>query len=130
MRFLPLIGRVLFALIFVLSGISHVTGAGADYAAAAGVPAAKVLVPVAGLLSLAGGLSVLLGYKTRLGAWLLVIFLVPVNFSMHQFWGVTDAMQQQMQMAMFMKNIALTGAALLLAYFGAGPVSVDARKAA
>jgi uncharacterized membrane protein YphA (DoxX/SURF4 family) len=69
----------------------------------------------------------LLGYKTRWAAWLLVVFLIPVNFMMHPFWSITDPMQQQMMMAFFMKDLSMTGAALLIAYFGAGPVSLDAR---
>lgn len=69
----------------------------------------------------------LLGYKTRIGAWLLVLFLVPVTFSMHNFWAMTDPMMVQIQQAMFFKNVALIGAALLLAHFGAGPLSLDAR---
>jgi len=127
MKFLPLIGRVLFALIFIFSGLNHLFGAGADYAAAAGVPSAKLLVPVAGLLSLLGGLSIALGYKGDIGAWLLVVFLVPVTFSLHPFWAQTDPMMKQMHMAMFMKNIALIGTALLIARLGTGPYSLDTR---
>jgi len=63
-----------------------------------------------------------------LGAWLIVVFLVPVTFTMHAFWAVQDPMMHQFQMAMFMKNIALLGAALLITQFGAGPVSLDARR--
>lgn len=129
MKVVPLLGRILFALIFLMSGLNHITGAGADYAAAAGVPMAGFLVPFAGLLALVGALSILLGYKVKYGAWLIVIFLVPVTVALHKFWGITDPMQQQMQMAMFMKNVALLGGALLLAYFGAGPYSIDNRKA-
>ncbi|MFT3885834.1 MAG: DoxX family protein [Flavobacteriales bacterium] len=129
MKFLPLIGRVLFALIFILSGLNHLLGAGADHAAATGVPAASFLVPFAGLLSLLGGLSIATGYKARAGAWLLVLFLVPVTFAMHPFWAQADPMMKQMHMAMFMKNIALLGTALLIARSGTGPYSLDARPA-
>ncbi|NLR59042.1 DoxX family protein [Chitinophaga polysaccharea] len=128
MKIVPLLGRILFALIFVMSGLNHVMGAGADYAAAAGVPAARIMVPFAGLLALLGGLSILLGYKVKYGAWLVVIFLVPVSIALHNFWSVTDPMQKQMQMAMFMKNMAILGGALLLAYFGPGPYSLDKQK--
>lgn len=129
MKFLPVIGRVLFAFIFLLSGLGHLFGTGTDYAAAAGVPMAKVLVPFSGLLSLLGGLSILLGYKARLGAWLLVVFLVPVTIALHPFWAQTDPMMKQMHMAMFMKNMAIMGAAVVFAYFGTGPYSLDARLA-
>lgn len=129
MNTLPLLGRILFALLFVMTGFNHLFGGGAEYAAAAGVPIARVMVPFAGLLSLIGGLSIAVGYKARYGAWLLVLFLVPVTFAMHPFWAQADPMQQQLHMAMFMKNIALIGTALFIAYAGAGPLSLDARLA-
>ena len=127
MNALPLVGRILFALIFLMSGLSHTCGTGADAATAAGVPIAQVLVPFAGLLSLLGGLSIALGYKARYGAWLLVLFLLPVTFALHPFWAEADPMMQQMHMAMFMKNIALLGTALFIARMGSGPLSLDAR---
>ncbi|WP_143306051.1 DoxX family protein [Chitinophaga vietnamensis] len=125
MKIVVLLGRLLFALIFILSGYHHLMGAGIDYAASVGVPSASVLVRLAGLLSLLGGLSVLIGFKARIGAILLIIFLVPVSFYMHRFWGLADPMTAQMQMANFMKNVALIGACLMIIYFGPGPVSVD-----
>ncbi|HEX2617188.1 MAG TPA: DoxX family protein, partial [Flavobacteriales bacterium] len=70
-----------------------------------------------------------LGYKARIGAWLLVVFLVPVTLAMHPFWSQTDAMMRQMHFAMFMKNAALIGTAVLIAYLGTGPISLDARLA-
>lgn len=129
MKIVPLLGRILFALIFLFSGLNHLKGAGADYAAAAGVPMAGFMVPFAGLLALVGALSILLGYKVKYGAWLIVIFIIPVSLVLHNFWTVKDPMQQQMQMAMFMKNVSILGGALLLAYFGPGPYSIDNRKA-
>ena len=127
MRYLPLVARVLYTAIFLLSAPGHFTAQYAGYAAQAGVPAPSVLVPIAGVLALAGGLSVLLGYRAKLGAWLLVLFLVPVTLWMHKFWGVTDPMMAQMQQVNFMKNLGLLGGALLIAYFGTGPLSLDAR---
>ena len=75
---------------------------------------------------MAGGLSVLLGYRAKLGAWLIVVFLVPVTLMMHNFWAVHDPVMAQMQMVMFMKNISILGGALLISQFGAGPFSLDA----
>ena len=105
--------------------MSHFTSGAASYALAKGVPFAFFLVPLSGLIAIAGGLSISFGYKAKIGAWLIVIFLIPVTFMMHAFWKETDPMQMQMQMANFMKNISLLGAALLIAYFGAGPCSLD-----
>ena len=87
---------------------------------------ASLLVPFAGIVALVGGLSVLLGYQTRLGAWLLVLFLVPVTLVMHNFWAAPDITAFQVERALFIRNIALLGGALLLAYFGGGPLSLDA----
>ena len=58
----------------------------------------------------------------------MVLFLVPVTLVMPNFWAVKDPMMAQMQTAMFMKNVAMIGAALLISHFGAGPLSLDARK--
>jgi putative oxidoreductase len=127
-HYLTAVGRVLFSAIFILAGLNHFSAASIGYAAQTGLPMAGLLVPLSGVLSLLGGVSILLGYHARLGAWILVLFLVPVTLLMHAFWSVDDAMMRQMQMANFMKNVALIGGALMIAHFGAGPASLDARR--
>jgi putative oxidoreductase len=129
MRSLALAGRVAFGAIFLLTAVGHFSPQTIGYAAQQGIPFAGFLVPASGLLAFAGGLSVILGYHARLGAWLLVAFLVPVTLTMHAFWAVQDPMMAQMQQAMFMKNLSMIGGALIIAYFGAGPLSLDARRA-
>jgi putative oxidoreductase len=126
MRVLPLLGRILFSLIFIASGFNHIANRTmmAGYAQSMGLPMAGVAVPLSGVIILLGGLSVLLGFYPRIGAWLLVIFLLPAAFYMHRFWGVPDQMTAANQMAHFMKNLAMTGGALFIAYFGTGPLSV------
>ena len=128
--YLVVAGRVLYAAIFLAAAIGHFSQGEIGYAARQGVPLANVLVPVSGLLALVGALSVVLGYRAKLGAWLLVLFLVPVTAMMHNFWAVKDPMMAAMQQAMFFKNLSMLGGALLIAYFGAGPLSLDARRAA
>lgn len=128
-RIVALLGRALFGLVFVAAGPGHFSAATIEHARMHGVPMANVLVPLSGALSIAGGLSVMLGYRTKLGAAALIAFLVPVTLAMHAFWNVTDPGPHAMQHAMFMKNVALIGGAMLLTYFGAGPLSVDARIA-
>jgi putative oxidoreductase len=125
---LTLAGRILFSAIFIMSGFLHFSSQEIAYAAQAGVPKAGLLVPASGILALAGGLSILLGYRAKIGAWLLVLFLVPVTLMMHNFWAVKDPMMAQIQMAMFLKNVAMLGGALLISQFGAGPLSLDARR--
>src|SRR5438445_166942 len=126
MKYNVLIGRIFFAALFLMSVPHHFTQQGINYAQSAGVPFASVLVPLSGVIALLGALSVVLGYKAKLGGWLLVLFLVPVTLYMHNFWAVADPQMAQMQMAMFMKNVSMLGGALIVSYFGAGPLSIDA----
>jgi putative oxidoreductase len=127
MPFVLLLGRIMFAAIFIAAAPRHFTNEAAAHAADLGVPLARIAVPVSGVISLLGGLSVLLGYHTRVGAWLLVAFLVPVTLMMHAFWRIDDPVALHMQQAMFMKNVSMLGAALLIAWFGGGPLSLDGR---
>ena len=124
-----LLGRLFFVAIFLTAGPNHFAKQTIAYAASQGVPLASVAVPISGLLAIIGGLSILLGYRAKIGAWLIVAFLVPVTFMMHKFWTVADPMMAQVQMVMFMKNVAMLGGALLISQFGAGPLSLDARRA-
>ena len=120
-----LVGRCFYSLIFIIASFGHFTKATVDYAANQGVPLAQLLVPLSGLMALIGGLSILLGYGARIGALLIILFLIPVTLAMHNFWTVADPMTAQLQQAMFMKNVSMLGAALLIFYFGAGPMSFD-----
>jgi putative oxidoreductase len=122
------LGRFLFALIFLMAGANHFNKQTIGYAASVGVPLAAITVPLSGVLAIAGGLSILLGYRAKLGAWLILFFLVPVSLMMHKFWTVTDPMMAQIQMILFMKNVSMLGGALLISQFGAGSFSLDARR--
>jgi len=121
-------GRLLFSFIFVFGGLNHFSRQTIGYAAAQGVPLASIAVPLSGVLAIAGGLSILLGYHARIGAWLIALFLVAVTPMMHNFWAVKDPMMAQMQMIMFLKNLSMLGGALLVSQLGAGPWSLDARR--
>lgn len=126
MAFLILVARILFSAIFIMSGISHFTqiqGMG-QYAGSQGVPAPKFFVGLSGLMILLGGLSVLLGLWVKVGTLLLIAFLLPAAFIMHNFWAVDDPNMRATQQAHFMKNLALAGAAFLIFYFGTGPWSI------
>jgi putative oxidoreductase len=128
LRGVLLVGRILFAAIFILAAPSHFAPSTIAYASSHGVVWAQALVPLAGLIAFVGGLSVLLGFHARVGAWLLVVFLVPITLAMHNFWAVHDAQMAQIQQVMFMKNMSMIGAALMIAYFGSGPLSIDTRR--
>ena len=117
------IGRILFALIFVSSGINHfvklesMTG----YAKYKKVPAAKFSVLLSGVMLLLGGIYVALGIYADLGALLLAIFLIPTAFLMHAFWKETDPTAKMNENIAFFKDLALAGAALILfAMIGSG----------
>lgn len=122
MDVVALIGRILFALLFLGSAFGHLTQseAMAGYAASRGVPQARLAVLGSGVLMLIGALMVLLGIWLDLGALLLVIFLVPTALLMHPFWKETDAMTKQTEMISFQKDIALAGGALLILSLYAG----------
>ena len=114
-----LIGRVVFSFFFIYSGINHLTKLTmmSQYAGASGVPAPTLSVAVSGLMLLAGGVSILLGVQPRWGALLIALFLVPAAFMVHKFWGIADPMMAANQAAHFWKNIALTGACLMIYAF-------------
>ena len=123
-----ILGRLFFALIFLMASPQDFTKQGIAYAASQGAPLASLGVPLMGIVSLIGGFSVLLGYKAKIGAWFMVLFLVVVTPVMHKFWGLTDPAMALLQMIMFLKNLSILGGALLVTQFGAGPLSLDARR--
>jgi putative oxidoreductase len=122
-----LFGRFFFSILFIIAGFGHFSDSTITYAQNYGVPYVALLVPLSGLLAIFGGLSILLGYRARIGAWALVVFLVPVTLAMHAFWTVDNPANYQIQMSMFMKNLALLGGAFTYAYFGSGAYSVESR---
>jgi putative oxidoreductase len=128
-RLCTLLGRIGIALIFLVSG----AGKAADFAGTAGmmtskgIPAAPVLLLGALACELGGAALVLLGFRARLGAFLLLVFLLPTTFLFHNFWGSTGA-EGTAQLLQFLKNLSIMGGLLLLCAYGAGPLSLDARR--
>jgi putative oxidoreductase len=113
------IGRLLFALLFVSSGFMvHLAGRaqGIEYARSLGAPAPDLLVPLSGVVIIAGGLMVALGLWADLGALLIIGFLVGITPIMHAFWKIDDPQMKAIQNAMFFKNTALAGAAVIVFY--------------
>ncbi len=111
-----LVGRLLFGGFFIMSGANHFMQqeGSKQYAASKGVPSPEMMVPLTGVMMIAGGAGILLGVYIQLSVALLVIFLLTAAFKMHDFWTVADPMQKMIQMLLFMRNLALTGAALML----------------
>jgi putative oxidoreductase len=111
-----LIGRILFAAVFLASSFGHLTQteAMAGYAGSKGVPQPKLAVLGSGVLMAVGIVLIVLGIWADLGALLLVLFLVPTALIMHAFWRETDGQARQQEQIQFMKDISLAGGALLL----------------
>lgn len=128
MKYTVPIGRFLYSIVFLMTIMNQFSAQAVTYALLSGLPVADVLVPVSGVLAILGAISIILGYKAKTGAWLIVIFLIPVTLHMHPFWKEMDAVNKQIQMMEFMKNISMLGAALLITYFGAGPLSIDGKN--
>lgn len=125
-KFGPLVGRVLLALIFLNSGINKIGGfAGtAGYMASKGLPMAEVLLVITIIIEIAAALMIIAGFKARLGAAALLLWMIPVTFIFHNYWSM-PAEQVMIQKIMFMKNLGLMGGMLLVMAFGSGPLSVD-----
>ncbi|MEY4379915.1 MAG: hypothetical protein RLZZ378_318 [Actinomycetota bacterium] len=110
------VGRILFALIFINSGIAHFTknAAMTGYAQYKKVPMPRASVYISGLMILLGGLYIVLGFYADLGALLIAIFLIPTAFLMHNFWKETDPTAKQNETIAFFKDLALAGASLVM----------------
>jgi uncharacterized membrane protein YphA (DoxX/SURF4 family) len=122
MEVIYVIGRILFAAIFIMGGYGHLTKVKdmSGYAKSMGVPAAAFMTILTGIMILVGGIMVIFNFEIFYGALLIFLFLVPTAFMMHAFWKVEDPGMKAMQQAMFMKNISLAGAALMVMYFNYG----------
>jgi len=121
-KYLPLVGRIMLAHIFLLAGINKISGyAGTQgYMDAMGVPGS--LLPLVIVIEIAGGLALIVGWKTRWAALGLAGFTIIAAFLFH--FNLAD----QMQSILFMKNISITGGLLLLAAYGAGAFSLDKKQ--
>lgn len=120
MTYLPLAARICLALIFLNSGIKHLIGFQSFVPAIAGkgLPLPQVLAVGAIVLLLLGSASLILGYQTKVGALLLILFLIPTTLSFHPI--ATDTTG-------FLKNLALVGGLLMMMTYGPGLISVDGR---
>ena len=126
------LGRILLCTIFLMSAVGNKIPnfqAVAGYMAKEGVPAPQVMLAGAIVFLIAGSLSIILGYRARIGAALLLVFLVLATYYFHDFWTLSDPQAEQEQMIQFMKNLGLMGAMLLVIANGTGPMSLDGRRA-
>jgi putative oxidoreductase len=120
--YVNLVGRILLAQIFLLAGLNKIAGyAGTQgYMESMGVPGS--LLPLVILLEVGGGLALIIGWQTRLAAYALAAFTLVAAVIFH------SNLADQMQMIMFMKNLAIAGGLIILAVHGAGSLSLDRRR--
>lgn len=125
----PLLSRILIGALFVTAGIrkAMTIAATAGYFAKLGMPAAEAMAWLAVLIEIGGGLALIIGWQTRLVAWLLAIFVVVATGLAHRFWEFADPGQYNGQLNNFLKNVAIVGGLLMFATYGPGSASVDKR---
>jgi len=126
----PLLGRILLSVVFILSGISKITSFSMEegYVISRHLPLPAVALTVALIIELAVGLAILTGLFTRFFAWLAFLYMIPTTFLFHNFWTMSG-MDRYDNIIHFQKNLAIMGGLLLLAAFGPGAYSVDSSRA-
>lgn len=125
----PLIGRILLCLIFIISGISKIFNFGqtASYMSSVDLPMPEILLIGTIVIEVVGGFMILLGWHARWAGLVIFLWLIPTTFLFHAFWDAPpDRMRSEMNH--FMKNITIMGGMLYVWAFGSGPFSLDARK--
>jgi putative oxidoreductase len=125
------LGRVLLSTIFLLAAVGDKIpnfNRVAEIMASAGIPAPQLMLVGAIVFLIAGSLSVIVGYQARIGAGLLLVFLLLATYYFHHFWSIDDAQAKQEQLIQFMKNLSMMGAMLLVIANGSGPMSLDGRS--
>lgn len=112
-----LVGRAIFGGFFLYNAINHFRNRRmmAEYARSKDVPAADLAVVLSGAMIGAGGLSLITGFKPKMGVSLIAGFLMAVSPIMHAFWEQDDAQQKMNEMVHFSKNMAMLGGAMLAA---------------
>ena len=128
-RYGPLVGRILIALIFVVSGFGKISGFEGivGYIASKGLPLPEFAAMAAVVIELGGGLMVMFGWKARWAAAAMFVFTAVAALIFHNFWAV-PAVQSQNQMIHFMKNVSMLGGLLYVIVYGSGPLSVDSSR--
>jgi putative oxidoreductase len=126
--YLSLVGRLLLALLFVPAGLTKISGfeGTAGYIASVGLPLPQLGAILAIVVEIGAGLALALGWRTRWSALILAVFTLVATFLFHNFWAM-PADKAFLQQLMFFKNIAVVGGLFVVAAFGAGSLSLDAK---
>ena len=125
-KFGPLVGRILLALIFIISGFGKIMGFDATlgYIRSAGLPFAQLSAIAAIVVELGGGILLVVGWKARWAAAALFLFVLVAALYFHAFWA-SPPDQVMMQQIQFLKNLGIMGGMLYIMAYGSGPYSVD-----
>ncbi len=126
---LTLADRVLMALLFLIAGVGKIAGfAGtAGYIASQGLPLPELGAAIAIAVEVGGGLALITGFQTRLVALAMAVFTVVSALIFHNFWAL-PADQVMVNQIMFLKNLSIVGGLLMFTAFGAGGISLDAKR--
>jgi len=126
---LTLIARILLAGIFITAGLSKIGGfeGTVGYIASKGLPFSGLIAALTIAVEVLGGIAIVIGYKARITGFVLAVFTILAAVIFHNFWDA-PADQAYIQNIMFMKNMSIAGGLLLLTIFGAGGLSIDAKK--
>jgi len=124
---LPLVGRLLMGLLFLVYGVVKITSipGTAGYMGKLGLPAPELFAYLAAIIELAGGLMIIVGWQTRRVAWFLMVYTLIATGLAHRFWEYSDPGARGANMANFFKNLAIMGGFFFMALFGPGSASID-----
>jgi putative oxidoreductase len=124
-----LIGRILLGVLFLVAGIRQLMfyDGSIGYFGRLGFPVPVATTWLSIIVHSAGGIFLIIGWKTRWTAWLLLVMVLIATAMAHRFWQF-DATQYANQLNHFLKNLAIVGGLLYVIAFGAGAKSVDAKK--
>ena len=123
-RYLPLLGRILIGVPFILSGLSKLAAhdATVGYIGSVGLPFPQLGWLIAIIVEMGGGALLVIGYRARLVALVVALFALATALAFHRNFA------DQNQMIHFLKNVMLVGGLLQIVYFGAGPLSIDSSR--
>ncbi|MFI0430535.1 DoxX family protein [Mariniflexile sp. HMF6888] len=120
-KYINRIGRILFSLIFIASGLSKIGDwdKTISYMESHNMVYTPFFLIMAILLQVTGGLSIIMSYKTKIGTIFLLIFILPATFIFHNFWTLPtetelEIITQQAEMVSFLKNMTIIGALFLI----------------
>ncbi|HVU21169.1 MAG TPA: DoxX family protein [Rhizomicrobium sp.] len=123
----PLLGRLALAWFFLSEAYTRATqwDANVSLMAMLNLPVAPLLLAIALIVMILGGLALLFGYHTRHGAMLLFGFVVVATFLMHDYWHLNNAAERASDYEVFARNIAIAGGLLMVIGLGGGPFAFD-----